>query len=175
MTEHQTFSPTLARWQGITLVAGAACLVVCLLFGVHWRQQFFSAYLFSYLFVLALALGSLGIVMLHNLTGGQWGLLIRRPAEAASLTLPLVAVLFIPILLGAWQLFPWAHEELVRDDRVLRHQSVYLNLPMFALRAVIYFVVWSLLAWVTARMSLRRDHETDPGFDRNVRRISAGG
>src|SRR4051812_27860302 len=99
MTNHEIFSPKLTRWQRPALVIGGACLVLCILLAFFWPAQFFNAYLFSYLFVLSLALGSLGIVMLHNLTGGQWGLLIRRPAEAASLTLPLTAILFVPILI----------------------------------------------------------------------------
>ena len=62
--------------------------------------QFFRAYLAAYLFYLGIALGSMVLLMVYHLTGGSWGLLIRRILEAAMRTLPLLAVLFLPIACG---------------------------------------------------------------------------
>src|SRR5262249_60916169 len=92
------------RAQRPALIAGAAGLVVCALGGIFWPERFFQAYLVAFLFLLALTLGSLAIWMLHNLTGGFWGLLIRRWCEAVSRTLPLLALYFVPIACGVYYL-----------------------------------------------------------------------
>ena len=57
------------------------------------------AYLYGYCCVLAVPLGGLAIVLLQSLTGGGWGVVVRRPLEAATRTLPIMAILFLPIAL----------------------------------------------------------------------------
>ena len=94
-------------------------------------NQFYRSYLWSYLFVLGLAIGSLAWLMLQYLTGGAWGVVIRRPCEAAARTMPLVALMFLPIVIGIPNLYPWAHPETVAADEVLRHKQPYLNVPFF--------------------------------------------
>ena len=71
-----------------------------------------SAYLFSYQFILGIALGSLAMVMLHHMTGGDWGYCIRRICEASAITMPLLTILFIPIAMNTKLLFPWANPDI---------------------------------------------------------------
>ncbi len=123
--------------------AGIACAVAAWLPGN--RGALFSAYLYAYLFWLGVSLGSLALIFLHNLTGGEWGVVIRRIAEPAARLLPLMMVLFIPVLLGMRELFPWARPGEVAGSEILRHRAAYLNVPFFMLRAAIYFVVWIAL------------------------------
>ena len=73
--------------------------------------MFFAAYLVGYLFWLGIALGSMGLTMLHHLVGGSWGLVIRRPLEAGAATVPLFALLFLPIAFGMPALYPWARAD----------------------------------------------------------------
>jgi hypothetical protein len=115
-------------------------------------EDFFRGYLLGYAAILAVSCGSLAICLLHNLTGGAWGTAIRGHLETAAKTVPLVAILFIPIALGLDDLYLWARHEAVEQNHMLHHKALYLNAPFFYVRAVIYFVVWTALAiFVTRR------------------------
>jgi len=139
------------------------------------RDRLMGSYLFAWLFWLNVALGSMSLAMLHHLTGGAWGLALRRPLEAAARTLPYWAVLFVPIALGAHQLYPWADAEAVAGDEVLRHKAAYLNLPFFLARSVFYFALWSLLAHSLSLWSRRHDQDGDGRFAVRMRALSGGG
>src|SRR6266852_8354290 len=71
-------------------------------------NEFFRAYLLGFMCWLGVALGSMAILMIRHLTGGCWGTVIRRTLGAAMRTLPLLALLFIPIILGMHRLYIWA-------------------------------------------------------------------
>ncbi|HEU4691913.1 MAG TPA: hypothetical protein VFS23_26305, partial [Vicinamibacterales bacterium] len=131
--------PALGRLQQRALVVGLAGLVAAAIGFVIDRDQFFQSWLIGFIFCLGLALGSLGLLMLQYLSGGQWGLVGRRVFEAASGTLPLLALFFIPVLIGMPTLFKWTNEELVRGDQILQAKEPYLNVTFFIVRAVIYF------------------------------------
>ena len=90
------------------------------------RAQFFHSYLVAYMFWIGIALGSLALLMLQHLTGGGWGLVIRRVLEAATRTLPLMAVLFIPIILGAHSIYPWTHHEEMSKTRRSSRRLVFI-------------------------------------------------
>ena len=86
-------------------------------------------------------------LMLQYLTGGAWGMVIRRPAEAAARTLPLVALMFLPIVIGIPNLYAWSHAANVAADPCCSTSTPYLNLPFFLIRAAVYFAGWMFLAW----------------------------
>src|SRR5207247_10781836 len=100
--------PAGRRWQRRFLITGAVGLVLCAIGALVDLEQCLHSYLFAYFSWLGIALGSLALWMLHNLTGGAWGFVLRRFWEAASRTLPLLAALFLPLALGATVLSPWA-------------------------------------------------------------------
>src|SRR5262245_13286192 len=104
------------------LIVAAVGLVGCAAGFLLDRDHFFRAWLIAYLLFLGIALGSLALMMVQHLSGGVWGV-FRRVFEASSRTLPLMVVLFIPILLGLQTLYPWAHGDLVQADEILRHRS----------------------------------------------------
>jgi hypothetical protein len=150
----------LNRVQNRALVVGGAGLALCLAAWVVWPNHFFAPYLVGYLFWLGIALGSMGLTMLHHLAGGSWGLVIRRPLEAGGATVPLLAVLFLPIALGIPVLYPWARAEVgARLDTPLR--VAYLNETLFLVRAAGYFGVWTALAFLLGGWSSRQDHISD--------------
>src|SRR5688572_13924412 len=140
--------PALARLQQRALLVGLAGLAAGVVGWFVNADQFYRSWLIGFLFVLGLALGSLALLMLQHLSGGQWGLVSRRVFEAASRTLPLVAVAFIPILLGIRPLFLWARPEAVQADRILQMKAPYLNVPFFTARAVGYFAFWMFCAYL---------------------------
>ncbi len=137
--------------------------------------QFFCSYLFAYLFWLSIAVGCSAIVMISHLVGGAWGFVIRRILEAATRTLPLLAVLFVPLLFGLSSLYMWARPEAVAGDALLQHKSVYLNVPFFIFRAVLYFAVWIGIAHFFNKWSLAQDQTGDPALARQMEALSGPG
>ena len=113
--------------------------------------------------------------MLQHLTGGGWGFVIRRVLEAATRTLPLMAVLFIPIILGAHSLYPWTNQERLEHDPIVKFKTPFLNLPFFTTRAVIYFAVWLALAYFLNKWSLLQDRTAERRYTKNMRLLSGPG
>jgi hypothetical protein len=150
------------RFTAMSVVIGAAALAIAFVAGVVGeRGGFFHAYLVGYTFWLGLGLGSLGVALLQFLTGGHWGLVARRIFEAGASTLPLMGFLFVPLLFGLPRLYAWARPQDVANDPILQHQALYLNVPLFLIRTVIYLVVWSALALLLRRWSLAQDVSED--------------
>src|SRR5437879_12220508 len=101
MAEQQYSAPeSVTRLEQRALVVGAVALGLAALGALCSPETFYPSYLMSFLLVLGLALGSLGLVMLQHLTSGHWGIIIRRPLESATRTLPLLVVLFLPIAIS---------------------------------------------------------------------------
>lgn len=148
MNGTQYASVDLTRFQRMALLVGAAALVVCALGAASSPAQFFQSYLFAFLFWAGIALGCFALVMLHNLVGGGWGVAVRRLIESGTKTLPLVALLILPLLAGMRHLYIWARPEAVAADELLQHKSPYLNVPFFVGRTVFYFAVWIVIAWL---------------------------
>ena len=147
----------LKHWSTRSAVAGAlGCVLSAIGFFVS-PNQFYHCYLWAYVFVVGLTVGPLAWLMLQYVTGGAWGLVIRRSSEAAARTLPLTALMFLPILIGINSLYPWTHSNLVAADEILRHKQPYLNLPFYLARTAIYFAGWGFLSWWFNRWSARED------------------
>jgi hypothetical protein len=107
--------------------------------------------------------------------GGRWSFTIRRILEAGAMTLPLLAVLFIPIWLGMESLYPWANAEEVAHSELLQHKAGYLNVPFFMGRVVLYFAVWMGLAYLLNRWSRRQDETGDIAFKNKMSSLSPPG
>ncbi|MDA1044559.1 MAG: hypothetical protein O3C57_04975 [Verrucomicrobia bacterium] len=162
--------------QSLTLkigIAGLALFALALVFP-QARAQAFQSYILGYAFCMSLALGSFSILLLQNVTGGRWGISIRRLLEAASGTIPYMAILFIPVVLGARYIYPWATPE-AAHDHIVQMKVAYLNLPAFVLRAVIYFAIWSLMVHRLLKWSRAEDAGTDPNVNNKFIRLSAPG
>ena len=145
-------------WSKRALIVGIVGAVLCVLgFFVAGPSQFYRSYLWSYVFFLGLALGPMAWLMLQYLSGGAWGVVIRRPAEAAARTLPWVLLMFIPVVIGINNLYSWAHADVVAADPVLQHKHVWLNVPFFLGRAVFYFAGWLFLAFFLNKKSQQED------------------
>jgi hypothetical protein len=157
------------------LVVGGVVLLLCAVAAPFSPPQFFRAYLTAYLFFLGLALGSLATLMIYHLTGGAWGYLIRHNLESATRTLPLLAVLFVPIAFGLTYLYPWAQKDLVAASERLQHKQIYLNEPFFWARAAVYFVLWGTFAYLLDAWSRRQDQSADGQAADRLGRLSGGG
>ena len=149
--------PALGRLQQRALVVGALGLLAAIVGAATDLDQFFRSWLIGFLFCLSLTLGSLGLLMLQHLSGGQWGLVGRRIFEAGSRTLPVVIVLFVPVLFGLKRIFLWADATRVQADHILQMKAPYLNPTFFVVRAVIYFAFWLLCVWLLNKWSADQD------------------
>ena len=159
----------------IAFVVGIAGLVACVAGWAIDRREFFISYLFAFLFWLGIALGCSGFLMIHHLTAGRWGYPIRRFLEAAIGTLPLLAVLFVPILFGLTQLYPWAAPAHLETDKVLQHKHVYENAPLFVLRAFVNFAIWIGMARLLIKWSVEQDATTSIEPTKKLRKLSGPG
>jgi hypothetical protein len=137
--------------------------------------QFFQSYLIAFLFWCGIPLGSMAILMLQYITGGTWGAAIRRVLESSMRTLPLIALLFLPLLLGLHHLYEWTHAEAVAHDPVLRQKTFYLNEAFFIGRAVFYFFVWLVVAWFLDRWSMEQDERPSYSVGKRLHYLSRGG
>ena len=172
-----TFQPPesvagLQRMGTIAAVVGLALAGVG--FAMSGLDRFFQAYLVAYTFWHGVALGSLALLMVQHLSGGAWGVVIRRPLEAAASTLPAMAVLFVPIALGMHSLYEWTHDGALNDP-VIAAKAPYLNTGFFLARAVVYFAVWIGISQLLLKWSREQDETGDPALTRKLSMLSGGG
>ena len=171
-------NPLLAQFnrvQRLATIVGGVGLALSAAGAFLQTQEFFFAYLCAFVFWTGLALGSLCVLMIHHLTGGGWGYTIRRFLEASSTTLPLLAVLGVPIFFGLKWLYPWARPEIVATDEALRKIHVYLNGPAYLLRTLVFFGLWSGAAWYLVRQGAEQDQTVDVEPTRRMRTFSGPG
>jgi len=159
----------VSRIQLGALTCATLGIVGCIAGAFINSRQFFISYLFGYLFWLGLALGCLGVAMVHHLTGGRWGFVIRRFLESGFRTLPLMMLLFVPLVFGMRVLYPWT------TNPPAGQKAHYLNIPGFIARTLVFFVVWLVLAGLLRKWSLRQDSTPDPEPTRRMRTISGPG
>lgn len=186
---------TLRRWQRVGYGAGAVGLALCGAGMLLSPDSFFRSYLWAYCYFLGIALGSMVLVMVQFLTGGVWGLVIRRAAEAAMRTLPVLALLYLPIAIGF--LIPsrsgegstghslpaistsyiWTDPAFVEQDHAQELKvHYYLNIPFFLLRAGVCLALWSVFAMLLDRLSVALDRpEVGDREPRHLRMLSAAG
>ena len=167
--------PELGRYQRPLLAAGAVGLIISAAGGFFEPAQFFQSYLMAFMLCLGLTLGCLALGMVHQLSGGAWGVVLRRPIGAAARVLPILTLLFLPIIAGMPHLYIWTHADAVARDEVLRHKQLYLNTPFFLVRAALYFLVWNAISHFLNAWSLEQDRTGDPQLSRRMQRLSAGG
>ncbi len=137
------------------LIGGIIFLIITIIGWVMNPLQFYRAYLPSYLFWFEIVVGSLAILMIQYVTGGEWGLMIRRPLGAAARTTPIMLLFFVPIVIGMKHLYPWANPDIVAHDHILQLKQSYLNREFWLIRSAIYFAAWMLWAWRLRVLSLR--------------------
>lgn len=139
------------------LLVGVIALVACLIGFFIQREQVLQSYLFGWVFWIGMSIGALALTLLHHTVRGSWGTALLRMAEAggSGVNFLVFGVLFVPIALGAHDLYHWTHAEAVASDPILQHKAPYLNMTAWIIRAVVFFVMWAWLAWGLRQSSLR--------------------
>ncbi|HEY4762175.1 MAG TPA: hypothetical protein VIH75_00775 [Candidatus Sulfotelmatobacter sp.] len=163
-----------------SLMFGVVFGIVAVILAFFRPEQFFRAYLLGFMCWLGVALGSMAILMIRHLTGGGWGMVIRRILGAAMRTVPLLALLFLPVILGIHKLYVWARPlDQVADPHLRQHleniTQTYLTTTGFILRAVFYFAIWNLLSFLLSKWSKETDRAGAPDNTGRFKAVSGPG
>ncbi len=157
---------------GVGLLALAASLAA-------WRlapDAFYRGWLIGWVWILGVALGAHGVYLVHILSRGAWGLVVRRILEAAAGTLPALALFSLPVLLGLRSLYPWADAARVARDEILLHRQPWMSAPFATLRLVLYFLIWAGFSLALSGLSRKQDSAGDPAaLERNMQILAGPG
>ena len=148
----------LNRWRTLALGIGGILSIIILVIALIFpeqREQALRSWLLGFIFWGGIGIGGLGVLLLQHLTGGAWGVVVRRIAEAASRTLPIIFVLFLPIMFGVTYLYEWTH---LPDDPIVQWRQPYLSVGWWIFRAVLYFFLWWVMAYFLNKWSLQQDN-----------------
>ena len=172
--------PVVKVMQRRSLIVGGVFGVLSLVGAFLQPDAFFPAYLIGYMACLGFALGSMVILMLRHLTKGGWGMIIRRILGAAMRTIPLLTVLFVPLLFGIPKLYVWARPlESIHDKKLHDHlvdiTKSYLNVHGFIYRAILYFAIWNLLSFLLTRWSREQDQPSSRDNTLRFKKLSGPG
>jgi hypothetical protein len=166
-----TAPPELDRIKRPALIVGVVALALTAVGAVFDKDQFFRSYLLAYVYWIGISLGCFAILMIQHLSGGAWGIVIRRILEAATRTFPLGLALFIPLAFGLNSLYSWTHPK--PDDHVLIGKTAYLNVPFFLGRTALYFLIWIGIAYLLNKWSRQQDEASEPkNFTRKMQDLS---
>ena len=158
-----------------SLMVGLVFGLVAVVLAFSRPDEFYRAYLLGFMCWLGVALGSMAILMIRHLTGGGWGMVIRRILGAAMRTLPLLAILFIPVILGLHYLYPWAQDLEGASAQLLRLHEKYLYPKFFIGRAVFYFGIWNLLSFLLSHWSKQADRAGAPDNTQRFKAVAGPG
>jgi hypothetical protein len=163
-----------------SLFIGALFAVISAFLAFIHPDEFYRAYLLGFMCWLGVALGSMAILMIRHLTGGGWGTVIRRILGAAMRTLPLLGLLFIPVILGIRHLYIWAQPLANVQDKHLREHleqitQTYLTVNGFVIRAIFYFAIWNLLSFLLSKWSKEADSPDAPDNSQRFKAVSGPG
>jgi len=171
--------PEVDQFQRRAMIVGAIGIAICAVGAIFNLDQFFRSYLVAYVFWVGIALGCFAILMLQHMSGGAWGLVIRRLLESATRTFPLLALLFLPVAFGVRSVYIWAQPDPAGANEALKHalahKAPYLNVPFFLARAVFYFAVWNLMTYFLNKWSLEQDRTGHRPITTKLQGLSAPG
>jgi hypothetical protein len=175
-----TAPPIVKKIAQRSLVIGGVFAVISVVLAFVRPDEFYRAYLLGFMCWLGVALGSMAILMIRHLTGGGWGTIIRRILGAAMRTLPLLALLFIPLIFGIRRLYIWAQPLANIQDKHLREHleqitQTYLTVNGFIIRAIFYFAVWNVLSFLLSKWSKETDRPHAPDNSGRFKAVSGPG
>jgi hypothetical protein len=163
---------------GIAVVFFAISLVLGATHGDHWKRFLYS-YVIGWSYIFSICVGVFWLVLLHHLVRGRWATAVRRVAESMSMAFPIVFVFglgfVIPLLAGYQDLYYWAHPDAHNPEvnHTLLHKLNWLSPEFFAVRYVIYGVLFSGMAWYFTKKSREQDESGDPKISETLRIASA--
>ena len=159
MAENYQAPADLSRYRTIALGVGGIALIIWAA-GTYFNvEQGLRSWLLGFIFWGGITIGGIGITMLQYLTGGAWGVVIRRVVEAASRVLPLVFLMWLPLAIGVNYLYEWTH--LPPDDFTVIHRGAYQTALWWVIRGVVYFALFGVMVYLLNDWSARQDKSAD--------------
>lgn len=165
----------LKSLRNIALPVGVLGLAACGYGYTHNHDAFAVSWLMGWTFWFYLTLGSLGWLMIYHLTSGRWGFVLQRPFEAAARLMPVMLLLFLPVIFNLHSLYEWTHEEVIATDHLVQLKLPYLNEKGFIIRFGIYAVIWTVLAYALSGLSRKSNANGNPETVKTLRVIAAPG
>lgn len=155
----------------LTIVFGGGCFMF---FG-QGKEEFLRSYLMGWAFWMMLALGCLGLTLLHHTVRGVWGLSTLRLYEAGGSWLSFLLLGFagIPILANLKTLYHWTEHGAIHESVAATFKLKYLNEPAFLVRFVVYFVIWIGLSYWLRQSSLKQDETKETRLAQGRMNLSA--
>lgn len=163
MAENYQAPAELNRFRTAALGVGGIGVILWAI-GTYFNvEQGMRSWLLAFMFWGGITFGGLGVLMLQYLTGGAWGVVIRRIVEAASRTIPIAIIAWIFLAIGVYfnVVYEWGH--LPPDDYTVIHRGAYLTAPWWIVRGIIYFVLLAVMVYLLngwgAKQDKAQDHE----------------
>jgi hypothetical protein len=159
-------------WNRLPMIGGALAvfgIAACAVFGPGNPKQFFFSWLVAFLYFLSLGIGGLFFVLIQYASQGRWGIVVRRLGETIFTTIPVMAILFVPLVFGLHDLYPWSVPGASAHDPLLQWKSPFLNVPFFLIRAFVYFACWSIIGFGYYSASRGQDASGDPAVSLRLR------
>src|SRR5438445_6679039 len=142
--EHYQAPAEITRLRTLALGVGGIALIIWAA-GAYFNTELgIRSWVLGFIFWGGIGIGCLGLLMLQYLTGGAWGVVIRRIVEAGSRTLPLLVLMFIPLAIGVYthSFYEWTH--LPPTDHVMEHRGIFMTPWFWIVRSLIYFALWGV-------------------------------
>ena len=175
MAANQPAVTGIARAQTPALIVGVIGIAVAAIGWFTNAAGFYRAWLPAFIFWFLIAAGSIAVMCLQYVTGGEWGLVIRRPLGAASRTIWLFILFAIPLVIGLEHIYLWANKAVVAHDLLLQKKQLWLNSKWWIIRALIYFAFWTFWVWRIRVLSLDFAETRSPYTELSRRKWSASG
>ncbi|MFV0387359.1 MAG: hypothetical protein ACK5NT_01280 [Pyrinomonadaceae bacterium] len=149
----------LDKLQSVSIILGVIGLIVCAIGFSVSTESALRGWLLGFIFWAGIGFGGLGILLLQYLTGGAWGVMIRRISEASSRTIPLLAIIFAPIGIGVYYLYDFANL-FGHDDVMINMRGWYSDPKWWLVRSVLYFILFSVMAYLLNKWSMEQDQSS---------------
>ena len=159
MAENYNAPAELNKFKTIALGVGGIAFIVWAAGTYFNLEQGLRSWLLGFIFWGGISIGGLGIVMLQYLTGGAWGVVIRRIVEAASRVMPIVFIMWLPLAFGVTYLYEWTH--LPPDDFTVIGRGAYQTPFWWIVRGVVYFALFFVMVYLLNDWSAKQDKSAD--------------
>ncbi len=153
------------------LLLGLGVIILILAFALDFRRAMFD-YLWIYMFLVSIAIGSLAFAALEYVVGASWSTPFRRVIEITASLTPFLIILAIPLFFGMKELYTWTQSSVLQADEVLRGKEPYLNIQFFTIRTAACLLIWFIFYYFITRNSELQDQTGDPKLTKRNIRIS---
>jgi len=160
--EYYDYKHVGGRFLGVSALAIIA-LLITFVFGYFNPKQFAFSYLFAFTFFFTICMGGLFWTLVHHAVDAEWSVVVRRQLENLASLLPVMAILFIPLIFVAPKLWYWMTYPAGKDI-LLDEKAAYLNIPFFWIRAVFYFGFFTIASWLLKKFSIAQDKDGNPKY-----------